>query len=151
MKTTYLTISEVASRCGVATSALRFYEERGLISSERTEGNQRRYNRATLRRISLIRVAQSLGLTLREISDALALLPHSRAPTKKDWERLSKKWRHHLDGRISHLQQMRDRLTSCIGCGCLSLRVCSLYNAKDHVASQGDGPRILIDAMSETK
>ena len=145
-KTTFVSISEAARRTGVAASALRYYEERGLISSVRSSGNQRIYNRATLRRISLIRVAQSLGLSLREISEALAVLPDSKVPTKRDWERLSNEWKHQLDQRIEQLQQMRDKLSGCIGCGCLSLQACSLYNAKDHVASRGAGPRLLLDA-----
>ena len=150
-KSPYLTIGEAARRCGVTTVTLRFYEERGLIRSIRTEGNQRRYHRATLRRISVIKVAQSLGLTLREIGVALAELPDERTPTKRDWEKLSRKWRRHLDARISQLQLMRERLTLCIGCGCLSLKICSLYNAGDHVATAGAGPRLLLDTSADTE
>lgn len=138
------TIGETARRSGVATSTLRFYETRGLISSLRTAGNQRRYHRSMLRRISLVRVAQSLGMTLEEISHALAQLPDGRTPTKHDWEKLSTKWRNQLDERIARLQLMRERLTSCIGCGCLSLRSCSLYNAGDRAAARGSGPRYLL-------
>lgn len=140
-----LTIGEAAHRCGLATSTLRFYEERGLISSVRTEGNQRLYHRAALRRISVIRVAQSLGLTLREIGEALAELPDGRNPNKRDWERMARKWRGHLDTRIDQLQRMRENLTECIGCGCLSLKSCALHNSGDRVAATGTGPRILLD------
>ena len=146
----YLTVGEAARRCGVNTSTLRFYEERGLIKSERTTGNQRRYQRATLRRISVIKVAQTIGLTLEEIGEALAELPDARTPNKRDWESLSRKWRIHLDSRIEQLQRMRERLTLCIGCGCLSLRNCSLRNADDHVAELGAGPRFLLHDSAGT-
>lgn len=142
--TAFLTIGEAAGRCGVATSTLRFYEARGLISSVRNAGNQRRYPRATLRRISVIRVAQTLGLTLEEIAEALAALPDRRTPTKRDWERLSTTWRRQLDARIATLQHMREKLSSCIGCGCLSLKSCALYNAGDRAARRGAGPRYLL-------
>ena len=140
----YLSIGEVARRSGVATSALRFYEARGLIHSQRAGGNHRRYHRATLRRISLIRVAQNLGLSLAEIGDALATLPAQRAPTRRDWARLSARWGRHLDQRIAALQNLRDRLNGCIGCGCLSLQTCALYNADDRAARHGAGPRYLL-------
>ena len=120
-----LTIGELSERSGVATSALRFYEERGLIGSRRTTGNQRRYARATLRRVAFIRTAQRVGLTLEEVSEALATLPQGRTPTKADWARLSRSWRPRLDG--------------CIGCGCLSLRTCMLVNPGDVLAEQGPG------------
>ena len=142
---TYLTIGETAHRCGVATSTLRYYEERGLINGIRSIGNQRRYHRSMLRRISVIRVAQTVGLTLDEIAEALAELPDGRTPTKSDWERLSRKWRRHLDTRIVQLQRMREKLTGCIGCGCLSLRSCALHNRGDHVAASGPGPRFLLN------
>lgn len=140
----FLTIGETAHRCGVATSTLRYYEERGLISGIRSVGNQRRYHRSMLRRISVIRVAQTVGLTLDEIAEALAELPEGRTPTKRDWERLSRKWRRHLDERIAQLQRMREKLTRCIGCGCLSLKSCALYNAGDRAATRGAGPRYLL-------
>lgn len=139
-----LTIGDLARRADVAPSALRFYEARGLIRAERTAGNQRRYARATLRRVALIRVAQGLGLSLREISDALAVLPDDRIPTRADWRRLSGSWRARLDGRIDALVGLRDRLTGCIGCGCLSLGRCALYNAADRAAARGTGPRYLL-------
>ena len=141
---TYLTIGQTARRCGVAASTLRFYEARGLISSIRSEGNQRRYHRSMLRRISVVRVAQTVGLTLDEIASALEELPDGRTPTKHDWERLSRKWRRQLDARIAELQRVRENLTRCIGCGCLSLRSCSLYNAEDRAAARGAGPRYLL-------
>lgn len=140
----FLSIGETARRAGVAPSALRFYEKRGLIRSVRTDGNHRMYHRDMLRRISVIRVAQGLGLTLEEIGAAMSELPGQRTPTKRDWERLSRAWRVRLDQRIEDLQQMREKLTQCIGCGCLSLRNCKLYNRDDRMAADGPGPRLLL-------
>ncbi len=134
-----LTIGEVASRAGVTTSALRFYDSQGLIAAERTTGNQRRYPRSTLRRVAFVRAAQQVGLSLEDIAAALATLPQERTPTKSDWERLSRSWHGLLDTRIAELEALRDRLTGCIGCGCLSLRSCSLMNPGDVLASQGPG------------
>lgn len=134
-----LTIGQVAERSGVPHTALRFYEEAGLITSERTAGNQRRYARAVLRRLAFIRTAQRVGLSLEQIREALAGLPGGRQPTKNDWARLSKSWRNELDTRIDALQRLRDRLTGCIGCGCLSLRNCALHNPEDVMADQGPG------------
>ena len=145
----YLTIGEAAERCDVAASALRFYEKRGLISSIRTQGHQRRYHPSMLRRISVIRVAQTLGLTLEEIEAALSSLPEQRTPTKRDWERLSNQWGKQLDERILLLTRLRGKLTSCIGCGCLSLKSCSLFNKGDHISSEGNGPRFLTDGLPE--
>lgn len=145
----YLSIGETARRAGVAASALRFYESLGLISSVRTSRNHRQYRRSMLRRISVIRIAQLLGMTLEEISEALAELPDGRTPTKQDWQRMSTKWRNQLDQRIDQLMQMRDNLTGCIGCGCLSLRSCSLYNAGDRAAQSGTGPRYLLGDRPE--
>ena len=139
-----VTIGELAERCGVATSALRFYESRGLIHSRRTSGNQRRYERAMLRRVSVIKAGQQLGLPLGEIGRALSALPEGRTPNRKDWERLSRFWRQQLDERIEALERLRDTLDGCIGCGCLSLQVCSLFNANDGVSNNGPGPRILL-------
>jgi MerR family redox-sensitive transcriptional activator SoxR len=139
-----LSIGEVAERAGVATSTLRFYEAENLIESERTAGNQRRYRRAELRRIALIRAAQSFGLSLEEIREALESLPDGRSPTKRDWERLAGVWRSRIDERIAALQRFRDEATSCIGCGCLSLQSCALYNAGDVAARRGDGARYLM-------
>ena len=137
---TDLTIGELAERSGVAPSALRFYEDRGLIASRRTTGNQRRYARATLRRVAFIRTAQRVGLTLEEVSEALATLPEGRTPTKADWARLSRSWRPRLDEQIRRIELLRDRLDGCIGCGCLSLRTCSLINPGDWLAQEGPGP-----------
>ena len=140
---TALTIGQLAERSGVATSAIRFYESRGLIASERTSGNQRRYAQSTLRRVAFIRTAQRIGLTLVEIGEALATLPDRRTPTKADWHRLSKDWRPRLDDQIRRIELLRDRLDSCIGCGCLSLKTCALSNPGDAVAAQGPGPVLL--------
>ena len=142
----HLTIGQVADRSGVPHTALRFYEDRGLISSERSSGNQRRYSRTVLRRIAFIRAAQRVGLSLEEIHDALSTLPHDHAPTKADWARLSRGWQDELDARIDALQRLRDRLTGCVGCGCLSLRMCGLYNTDDRMAQYGPGARGLKPA-----
>ena len=144
-----LTIGELAARSGLATSALRYYERSGLLSSVRTAGGQRRYARATLRRVAFVRAAQQVGLSLEEIRDALATLPEARTPTKADWARLSRSWRPRLDERIGELEQLRDSLTSCIGCGCLSLRRCALYNAEDRAAQRGTGARYLLGDSAE--
>lgn len=134
-----LTIGEVSERSGVATSAIRFYESRGLLHSERTSGNQRRYPMHALRRVSFIRAAQQIGLSLEEVAAALATLPDNRTPTKSDWTRLSRAWRARLDEQIERAERLRDRLDSCIGCGCLSLRSCSLTNPGDMLADEGPG------------
>jgi len=139
-----LSIGEVAERTGVAASALRFYESEGLLSSTRTPGGQRRYPRSALRRVAFVRVAQRVGLSLEEIREALATLPSSRTPTKADWARLSASWRPRLDEQIAVLERLRDELTSCIGCGCLSLRECSLSNPSDAAGEAGPGPRYLL-------
>ena len=136
-----LTIGELSARSGVAPSALRFYEQQGLIRSTRTTGNQRRYDRTELRRVSFIRIAQQIGISLERIRSALAELPESRTPTKQDWEKLSRSWRTELDHRIVLLQKLRDELTGCIGCGCLSLQSCKLYNPGDELAAEGAGPQ----------
>jgi len=140
----WLSIGQVADRTGVATSALRYYEREGLIESARTSGDQRRYAREVLRRVAFIRIAQRVGLTLEEIRAALASLPDERTPTKADWARLSHSWRPQLDAQIAVLQRLRDELTSCIGCGCLSLKACALYNPEDAAATYGAGPRYLL-------
>ena len=139
-----LTIGELAARSGVATSALRFWEGEGLIASHRTDGNQRRYARATLRRVALIQAGSAAGVPLRRIGEALATLPYDRTPTKRDWTRLSQVWRGDLDRKIAELEALRDDLTGCIGCGCLSLRSCRLFNPGDRLAEQGPGPRKLL-------
>ncbi|MDQ3401903.1 MAG: redox-sensitive transcriptional activator SoxR [Actinomycetota bacterium] len=138
-----LTIGDIAERSGVPHTALRFYEERGLIHSERTAGNQRRYSRAVLRRLAFIRTAQRVGLSLEDIRDALETLPEQRTPTKIDWSKLSKAWRSELDARIDALHRLRDNLTDCIGCGCLSLKSCNLVNTDDQLSNFGPGaPRL---------
>ncbi len=138
-----LSVGEVARRSGVAVSALRFYEAQGLLSAERSRGNQRRYRRHVLRRVAFIRAAQMLGISLAEIAKALQQLPQQRTPTKSDWTRLSTAWRASLDQRIADLQALRDQLQGCIGCGCLSLKACRLYNPADVLAGQGPGPQRL--------
>jgi MerR family redox-sensitive transcriptional activator SoxR len=139
-----LTIGDVAQRAGVAQSTLRYYEHELLVESTRSPGGQRRYHRDVLRRIAFIRAAQHVGLSLEEIKQALASLPSSRTPTAADWKRLSQSWRPRLDRRIAELERLRDRLDSCIGCGCLSLRVCQLSNPDDVAASLGSGPQWLL-------
>lgn len=146
-----LTVGELARRSGVATSALRYYEAIGLIASQRTAANQRRFARATLRTVSIIRVAQGLGLSLDEIRAALAGLPGGRAPTREDWERLSAAWQARLDDRIARLTALRDDLSSCIGCGCLSLDRCALYNRDDAAGKRGPGPRYLMGETSDER
>lgn len=138
------TIGEVAARAGVATSALRFYEDRGLITSERTPAGHRRYAPDVLRRVSFIRVAQRVGLTLGEIAEALDRLPDGRTPNRRDWARLARAWQPVLDQRIALLQAMREKLDGCIGCGCLSLDTCALYNPDDLAGDRGPGPRWLL-------
>ena len=145
-----LSIGEVAERTGIAPSALRFYETKGLIHSERSDGNQRRYHRDMLRRIAFIKVSQNVGLSLDDIAAALATLPDRRTPTKEDWSRLSRSWGPVLDDQIAVLQRLRDKLDGCIGCGCLSLRTCHLYNPDDVAADLGPGPRwVLTDEGPE--
>ncbi|MFV2018534.1 MULTISPECIES: redox-sensitive transcriptional activator SoxR [unclassified Micromonospora] len=144
-----LTIGELSVRCGVAPSALRYYEQLGLIRADRTGGNQRRYERSELRRVAFIRIAQQIGVPLEEIKAALDELPASRTPNKADWARLSRRWRTRLDERIALLHRLRDNLTGCIGCGCLSLQSCTLYNPADRLADRGPGPRILLDGESQ--
>jgi MerR family redox-sensitive transcriptional activator SoxR len=134
-----LTIGEVATRSGVATSALRFYEREGLVTSVRSEGGQRRYERDVLRRIAFIRAAQRVGLSLDDIRTSLASLPDGRTPTANDWEKLSRSWRPLLEARIAELERLRDNLSHCIGCGCLSLKTCALSNPGDVAAQYGPG------------
>lgn len=136
---TTLTIGQLAERAGVATSAIRFYESRGLIRSERSAGNQRRYPKSELRRVAFVRSAQRVGLSLDEIGEALATLPQNRTPTKADWHRLSRAWRPRLDEQIRRIELLRARLDGCIGCGCLSLKSCQLLNPGDVVAERGTG------------
>jgi len=147
-----LSVGELAERSGVAVSALHFYERKGLIASERTAGNQRRYRRDALRRVAFIRVSQRVGIPLVEIRHALDSLPDGRTPTKRDWTRLSALWREALDDRIAALEHLRNDLTGCIGCGCLSLRTCTLQNPDDTLGDTGDGtgPRRWEDVAGAT-
>ncbi len=139
-----LSIGDVARRAGIAHSALRFYEANGLIEAERTDGHQRRYQRDVLRRIAIIRTAQQVGLKLDEIGSALAMLPDHPAPAKEDWELLASTWSARLDQQIGLLVNLRDRLGSCIGCGCLSLESCEFHNPDDSARRFGPGPRYLL-------
>jgi MerR family redox-sensitive transcriptional activator SoxR len=145
-----LTIGEVSARSGVAPSALRYYEQQGLVSAVRTPGGARRYPRAVLRRLAFVRAAQNVGLSLGEIRDALATLPDDRTPTARDWARLSASWRARLDEQIDALTRLRDGLDSCIGCGCLSLGRCALFNPGDAAAAEGPGARLLPPALRRT-
>ena len=139
-----LSIGDIARRTGLATSALRFYEEKALIASTRTSGNQRCYTRDVIRRVSFIRAAQRVGLSLEEIRAVLDDLPAGRTPTREDWHELARRWKPWLDERITALERLRDRLSSCIGCGCLSLDTCALYNPGDTAGRLGAGPRYLL-------
>ena len=141
---TPLTIGDVSRRSGVASSALRFYEQRGLISSERAGSGHRRYPRSVLRRIAFVVFAQRIGLTLDEIAGELAKLPPDRAPTRRDWSRLSSSWSARIDQRIAELERLKAGLTECIGCGCLSLERCKLSNPGDRAAGLGPGPRFWV-------
>ncbi|MGX6604616.1 redox-sensitive transcriptional activator SoxR [Micromonosporaceae bacterium Da 78-11] len=142
-----LTIGDFAARSGVAPSALRFYEKEGLIRSSRTGGNQRRYERSELRRVAFIRIAQQVGVSLDEIREALAALPENRTPTKADWSRLSARWRGRLEERIAMMERLRDQLTGCIGCGCLSMQRCTLMNPADRLAARGPGAQLVVNPL----
>jgi MerR family transcriptional regulator, redox-sensitive transcriptional activator SoxR len=144
-----IAIGELAKRSGMATSAIRFYEQEGLISSTRTVGGRRQYRRETLRRVAFIRAAQAVGLSLVDIKNVLAELPGQRTPTRQDWERLSRRWQPLLQERIDRLTALRDQLASCIGCGCLSLKSCLLYNPEDIARWQGSGARYLLDGAPD--
>lgn len=139
----YLSVGEVAARCGIAVSAVHFYERKGLISSIRTDGNQRRFHRGVLRKLAIIKVAQKTGIPLSEIGDAFEKLPPNTVPTAKDWEKLSSQWRDDLNDRIEQLTRLRDQLGQCIGCGCLSISDCPLRNPYDELAGDGPGARLL--------
>jgi MerR family redox-sensitive transcriptional activator SoxR len=141
---TILSVGEVSARSGMAVSALHFYERRGLIGSHRTAGNQRRYDRDVLRRLAIIRMGQELGVPLAEIGAQLARLPQGRVPNKADWAALSRRWHEALDRRIVLLTRLRDELGGCIGCGCLSLKRCPLYNRDDTLGRAGSGPQRML-------
>lgn len=144
-----LTVGDVAARSGYAASALRFYEREGLITAERTGGNQRRYDRSVLRRLAFVRAARHVGLSLDEVRSLLAELPGSRTPTRADWQRISRHWRTRLNSEIDALTALRDGLDSCIGCGCLSLRRCQIYNPRDVVGERGPGAVLLPGRLRE--
>lgn len=138
-----LTVGQVAKRCGVKVSTLHFYEEKALIFSSRNAGNQRRYRKDVLRRVSLIKAAQKMGITLEEVRQALEKLPDNRTPNQKDWQKMASAWKDKLNARIAYMEKMRDYMTGCIGCGCLSMSKCPIYNAEDKLAAEGSGPVIL--------
>ena len=142
-RTDMLAIGKLAARTGLAVSAIRFYEARGLVSALRNSGGQRRFVRSDIRRLSFIRIAQQLGFTIEEIGALLAALPQGRTPTQKDWAKISRVFRRRLDERIAAMSHMREKLDECIGCGCLSLRRCALYNPQDRLGGQGSGPQLL--------
>jgi MerR family redox-sensitive transcriptional activator SoxR len=144
-----MTIAELAARSGVAPSALRYYEAQGLLPAQRSSGNQRRYTRSTLRRVAIVRAARAMGVPLADVAAALQALPAGREPTAADWARISRRWHEQLTRRIEVLTRLRDDLDSCIGCGCLSLKRCRLFNPGDRAAEGGAGPRFLLHAALE--
>ncbi|WP_414900657.1 redox-sensitive transcriptional activator SoxR [Rhizobium cremeum] len=144
-----LTVGEIARRSGVAVSAIHFYERKGLIASHRTEGNQRRFDRAVLRRIALIKVAQQLGVPLSEVAEQLAVLPRDRAPNHGDWQKIATRWSEQLNHRIRMLEALRDSLDGCIGCGCLSMTKCTVINPGDRLAEEGQGAVALAEMAAE--
>jgi len=139
-----ISIGQLAARTGLAVSAIRFYEDKGLVHPERNAGGQRRYQRADIRRLSFILIAQKLGFSLARIRELIDGLPDERTPTRSDWTRIGRSFRSEIDARIAELELLRDRLDQCIGCGCLSLKACALYNPKDRAAQNGTGPRYLV-------
>lgn len=145
-----LSIGQISDRTGLAPSAIRYYEDEGLVAPFRNAGGQRRYDRADIRRLSFVMISQQLGFSIKQVKDALASLPDNRTPTKADWERLSRRFREDLNARIAQMEALRDKLDGCIGCGCLSLKACKLYNPQDRIRHKGRGPRyILGDSASE--
>lgn len=150
MEEAKLSVGQVAKRAGVKVSTLHFYEEKGLIRSWRNIGNQRRYKPEVLRRVSVIKAAQKMGVTLEEIKQAFARLPDKRTPTTQDWEVMAGQWRESLNARIAYMEKLRDYLTGCIGCGCLSMKSCPLYNPEDELALKGSGPVILDSIESNS-
>ena len=146
---TGLSIGELAQRTGLSVSAIRFYETRGLVAPYRNAGGQRRFERADIRRLSFVMIAQQIGFTIEQIGDVLTSLPAGRTPTQKDWTRISKQFRKSLDSRIAVMTRMRDNLDGCIGCGCLSLKKCALYNPDDKAKNLGPGPRYILDARKD--
>lgn len=151
MKSKEFSVGEVAKRSGVAVSTLHFYEDKGLIKSWRNQGNQRRYAPDVLRRVAVIKAAQKMGIDLKSIKAAFDTLPEKRTPTKKDWQKLSKNWHDDLNYRINYLTELKDSLSGCIGCGCLSLKSCPIYNPEDVMREQGSGPVILDKRTDEIR
>ncbi len=145
---TDFSIGQVAKRCGVAVSALHYYESKGLICSLRNDGNQRRFKKDVIRRVSVIKAAQKMGVSLQSIKEAFAALPDNRTPSQKDWEKLAKNWQEELQKRILYLQNLSEMLTGCIGCGCLSMKVCPIYNKDDVLGADGSGA-VLLEARSK--
>ncbi|MEO1013753.1 MAG: redox-sensitive transcriptional activator SoxR [Pseudomonadota bacterium] len=146
-----ISIGDLAARTGLAVSAIRFYEDKGLVRPLRDAGGRRQFKRSDVRRVSFVIAAQRLGFSLSEIAERLAALPDGRTPTAADWEKIGRAFRHEIDARIAGLQDLRERLSSCIGCGCLSLKTCALYNPGDAAARRGTGPRYLLgDAPPKT-
>ena len=150
MEEAKLSVGKVAERCGVKVSTLHFYEEKGLIHSLRNQGNQRRYKKEVLRRISVIKAAQKMGISLESIKRAFAALPDNRTPTTEDWQHLAENWQAELNARIQYMENLRDSLSGCIGCGCLSMTRCPIYNDKDILAKDGPGP-VLLERKSQLK
>ncbi|MDD9908768.1 MAG: redox-sensitive transcriptional activator SoxR [Ahrensia sp.] len=146
-----LSIGDVADRTGLSVSAIRFYEDRGLVRPDRNAGGQRRFERSDIRRLSFVQIAQQLGFSIEQIGSVLQGLPKGRTPTKRDWSRISKTFRQDLDDRIAMLERLRDRLDGCIGCGCLSLESCALYNPADRAALKGKGARFVISDESSRR
>ena len=144
-----LSIGQISDRTGLAPSAIRYYEDEDLVAPFRNAGGQRRFERADIRRLSFIMIAQQLGFSIKQIKTALASLPDNRTPTKADWERLSLQFREDLDARIAQMEALRENLDGCIGCGCLSLKACKLYNPQDRIRSKGQGPRYLLGNSSD--
>jgi MerR family redox-sensitive transcriptional activator SoxR len=149
MENSNWTVGKVAQRTGVRVSTLHFYEQKGLIHSWRNAGNQRRYKADVLRRVSVIKAAQKMGISLDGIKRAFASLPDERTPTAKDWQKLSTSWKGELNARIAYLERLRDSLTGCIGCGCLSMKNCPIYNEEDKLAAEGSGP-VILDRAGKT-
>lgn len=145
---TGLSIGDLAVRTGLSVSAIRFYETKGLVKPDRNAGGQRRYEGSDIRRLSFVMIAQQMGFTIEQISTLLAGLPDGRTPTQKDWTRISQLFRKSLDDRIAMMERMRDNLDGCIGCGCLSLKRCALYNPDDRAWAKGPGPRYILDARA---
>ena len=148
IKPAHLSVGDVAKRSGVSVSTLHFYEDKGLIHAVRNSGNQRRYKKDVLRRIAVIKAAQKVGISLNNIKQAMSFLPTNHAPNKKDWQKLSKQWNHELNHKIKQLEALRDNLSSCIGCGCLSLKACPLYNPGDELGQEDSGA-VLLDRKVE--